>query len=88
MALAKLKFPIILFGAAQILKRAAQRHPAFSNRLEEHDFIAQIMTPSTGNSRKMRPLRGDRHTHVTPQRQFAGSKTFSLRFADWVPPPP
>ena len=51
MALARLKFPIILFGAAQILKRAAQRHPAFSNRLEEHDFVAQIMTRDEGIGR-------------------------------------
>ena len=51
MALAKLKFPIILFGAAQLLKRAAQRHPEFSNRLEEHDFVAQIMARDEGIGR-------------------------------------
>ena len=43
MALAKLKFPIILFGAAQLLKRAAQRHPEFKARLKEHNLVAQIM---------------------------------------------
>src|SRR5580704_14956826 len=44
MALAKLKLPIILFGAAQLLKWAARRHPEFKARLKEHDFVAQIMT--------------------------------------------
>jgi trimethylamine-N-oxide reductase (cytochrome c) len=43
MALAKLKFPIILFGAAQLLKRAARRHPDFKARVKEHNFVAQIM---------------------------------------------
>ncbi|MGB7076810.1 MAG: molybdopterin-dependent oxidoreductase [Xanthobacteraceae bacterium] len=51
MPLARLKFPIILFGAAQILKRAAQRHPEFSNRLEAHDFVAQIMARDEGIGR-------------------------------------
>jgi len=32
MALAKLKFPVILFGAAQILKYAAGRYPDFRAR--------------------------------------------------------
>ena len=44
MALAQLKFPIILFGAAQLLKLAAHRHPEFQARLKEHDLVAQIMT--------------------------------------------
>ena len=44
MAFATLKLPIILLGAAQLLKRAARRHPQFKARLKEHDFVAQIMT--------------------------------------------
>jgi molybdopterin guanine dinucleotide-containing S/N-oxide reductase-like protein len=51
LALARLKLPTILFGAAQLLKRAAQRHPEFSNRLEEHDFVAQIMARDEGIGR-------------------------------------
>ena len=44
MSLATLKLPIILFGAAQLLKYAARRHPDFKARVKEHDFVAQIMT--------------------------------------------
>ena len=44
MALARIKLPIILFGAAQLLKRAARRHPTFQARLKEHDFVAQVVT--------------------------------------------
>ena len=44
MAFATLKLPVILLGAAQLLKRAARRHPQFKARLKEHDFVAQIMT--------------------------------------------
>jgi hypothetical protein len=44
MAFATLKLPVILLGAAQLLKRAARRHPHFKARLKEHDFVAQIMT--------------------------------------------
>src|SRR5690349_24799556 len=36
--------PLILFGVAQLLKRASQRHPHFNRRVQEHDFVAQIMT--------------------------------------------
>ena len=51
MALAKLKFRIVLFGAAQLLKRAAQRHADFSRRLQEHDVVAQIMARDEGIGR-------------------------------------
>ncbi len=37
-------FPIILFGAAQLLKHAARRHPKFKARVKEHNLVAQIMT--------------------------------------------
>ena len=42
--LAKLKFPVILFGAAQLLKMAARRHADFKARVKERNFVAQIMT--------------------------------------------
>jgi trimethylamine-N-oxide reductase (cytochrome c) len=44
MAFAKTKLPIILFGAAQLLKWAARRHPDFKARVKEHNLVAQIMT--------------------------------------------
>ena len=44
MSLATLKLPVVLFGAAQLLKYAARRHPDFKARVEEHNFVAQIMT--------------------------------------------
>jgi molybdopterin guanine dinucleotide-containing S/N-oxide reductase-like protein len=50
-ALAKLKFRIVLFGAAQLLKRTAQRHLDFSRRLQEHDVVAQIMARDEGIGR-------------------------------------
>ncbi len=44
MAFATVKLPIILFGAAQLLKHAARRHPEFKARVKEHNLVAQIMT--------------------------------------------
>src|SRR5262249_51087564 len=44
MAFATLKLPIILFGAAQLLKMAARRHPKFKARLKERNLVAKIMT--------------------------------------------
>ena len=44
MAFATMKLPIILFGAAQLLKQAARRHPKFKARVKEHNLVAQIMT--------------------------------------------
>ena len=41
---ARTKLPVILFGAAQLLKHAARRNPDFKARLKEHDFVAQIMS--------------------------------------------
>src|SRR3984885_2785096 len=41
---AKTKLPVILFGAAQLLKGPARRNPDFKTRLKEHNFVAQIMT--------------------------------------------
>ncbi|HZC57094.1 MAG TPA: molybdopterin-dependent oxidoreductase, partial [Xanthobacteraceae bacterium] len=43
LSLAKLKLPIVLFGAAQLLKHAARRYPGFKARIKEHNFTAQIM---------------------------------------------
>ena len=62
MALAKLKFPIILFGAAQLLKRAARRHPHFNARVKEHDLVAQIMARDEEIGRWYRIQ--ERHHHV------------------------
>ena len=42
MAFATIKLPIILFGAAQLLKHAARRHPKFKARVKEHNLVAQI----------------------------------------------
>jgi molybdopterin guanine dinucleotide-containing S/N-oxide reductase-like protein len=39
-----MKFSLILFGLAQMLKFTARRHPAFRARLKERDFVAQIAT--------------------------------------------
>jgi len=36
--------PLILFGVARLLKRAPQQHPHFNRRVQEHNFVAQIMT--------------------------------------------
>ncbi len=51
MAMARLKFPVILFGAAQLLKRASQRHPDFNSRVQEHNLVAQIMARDEGIGR-------------------------------------
>jgi trimethylamine-N-oxide reductase (cytochrome c) len=42
MGIATLKFSAVLFGFAQLMKRAARRYPAFRARLGERDLIAQI----------------------------------------------
>ncbi|HEV2099720.1 MAG TPA: molybdopterin-dependent oxidoreductase, partial [Stellaceae bacterium] len=44
MALAQVKLPVILFGAAQLLKFAVRRNPEFRARVKEHNLVAQIMT--------------------------------------------
>ena len=38
-----MKFSLILFGLAQMLKHSARKYPAFRERLRERDFTAQIM---------------------------------------------
>jgi hypothetical protein len=43
--------PLVLFGVAQLLKRASQRHPRFNRRVQEHNFVAQIMTRDEGIGR-------------------------------------
>ena len=40
--LSAMKFEIILFGMAQLLKYAAWRYPAFRARLKERNLVAQI----------------------------------------------
>ena len=44
MALAQVKLPIILFGAAQLLKFAVRRNAEFGARVKQHNLVAQIMT--------------------------------------------
>jgi len=44
MAFATLKLPVILYGAAQLLKHAARRHGKFRTRVKERNLVAQIMT--------------------------------------------
>src|SRR5262249_7598277 len=51
MALARIKLPIILKGAALLLKRAAHRYPDFNKRVQEYDLVAQIMTRDEGIGR-------------------------------------
>ena len=41
--LSAMKFEIILWGMAQLLKYAAWRYPAFRARLKERNLVAQIM---------------------------------------------
>src|SRR6202007_64003 len=53
-ALARMTLPLILFGVAQLLRRAAQRHPHFNRRVQEHNFVAQIMTRDEGIGRWFR----------------------------------
>ncbi len=38
-----MKFSLILFGLAQMLKHSARKYPAFRDRLRERDFTAQIL---------------------------------------------
>ena len=40
--LSAMKFSLILWGLAQLLKYAAWRHPAFRARLKERNLVAQI----------------------------------------------
>ncbi|HEY4738316.1 MAG TPA: molybdopterin-dependent oxidoreductase, partial [Xanthobacteraceae bacterium] len=54
MALARMTLPLILFGVAQLLKRASQRHPHFNRRVQEHNFVAQIVTRDEGIGRWFR----------------------------------
>src|SRR5882757_844574 len=41
--LSVMKFQIILWGMAQLLKYAAWRHPVFRARLKERNLVAQLM---------------------------------------------
>ena len=38
-----MKFSLILFGLAQLLKHSARKYPAFRERLRERNFTAQII---------------------------------------------
>jgi len=51
LSFATLKLPVVLFGAAQLLKYAARRHPDFEARVKAHDFVAQIVARDEGIGR-------------------------------------
>ena len=42
MSIATVKFSVILWGLAQVLKFTAWRHPAFRARLKERNLVAQL----------------------------------------------
>ncbi len=42
MKISDIKFRILLWGAAFLLKRTARKYPAFRERLKEKNFTAQI----------------------------------------------
>ncbi len=42
MSIATKKFSAVLWGLAQLMKRAARRHPSFRERLAERNLVAQI----------------------------------------------
>ena len=42
MSIATMKFSVILWGLAQLLRFAAWRHPAFRARLKERNLVAQL----------------------------------------------
>ena len=46
-----MKFSLILFGLAQLLKHTARRHPAFRARLAERNLVAQIKTADDSQGR-------------------------------------
>src|SRR3954447_7459498 len=43
MTISTIKFSTILFGMEQMLRLTARRHPEFRARLQERNFVAQIM---------------------------------------------
>ena len=47
----QLKFAVILFGLAQLLRFAAWRHPHFAARLKERNLTAQIKARDEGIGR-------------------------------------
>ena len=46
-----MKFSLILFGLAQMLKHLARKYPAFRERLRERDFTAQMLAHDEGTGR-------------------------------------
>ena len=49
--LSAMKFPVILWGLAQLLKFAAWRYPVFRARLKERNLVAQIKARDEGIGR-------------------------------------
>ena len=44
MKLKKVQFATILFGLEKMIKRTARKHPAFAERLKEHNLPAESST--------------------------------------------
>jgi trimethylamine-N-oxide reductase (cytochrome c) len=51
MMFSRLKFALLLFGLAQLLKFTAWRYPAFRARLKERNLVAQIKARDEGTGR-------------------------------------
>ncbi|HLF12108.1 MAG TPA: molybdopterin-dependent oxidoreductase, partial [Gammaproteobacteria bacterium] len=51
MMFSRLKFALVLFGLAQLLKFTAWRYPAFRARLKERNLVAQIKARDEGTGR-------------------------------------
>ena len=69
MSVATVKFPVILFGAAQLLKITARRHPDFKARVKERNIVAQIMARDEEIGRWYRVPRRQDHVARRPARQ-------------------
>ena len=51
MSVASMKFAVILWGLAQVLKFMAWRHPVFRLRLKERNLVAQVKARDEGTGR-------------------------------------
>ena len=51
MSVASMKFAVILWGLAQVLKFMAWRHPGFRLRLKERNLVAQVKARDEGTGR-------------------------------------
>ena len=60
----RLKFAVILFALAQVLRFAAWRHPHFASRLRERNLIAQIKARDEATGRWIEIHGGKIRSHV------------------------